>query len=368
MSTKRTLYIGIDGGASSSKLVLIDSNEKILSKFVSGSCNKNNIGFENACKNISDGITGLLTLAKKTTSNVAGLCMTTAGCTMIKDKIEWKTAISKILNDNGDIIRIEVHNDSVGDVASVCPKTMCGIVCIVGTGFIVCGYNGDPNIEYRAGGWGPLFGDNASGYFIGEKVLKAAALYYDICGNAEKRYTDTIDKKSDDNDDINANKSDDNKNKLVTEYGGSKILYTKVMNKAKVKDFGAMVDWAYNAKDKYKQVAECTLLAIESYNECIVAKNIIDNAVNALILRLLLILNKMYPKETFDYNKKDNVINIICGGSILLKSELFLDLFKKQLMWKLGGDGRQTYIQFVKPQREPQLGGALYIKNKCETS
>eukprot|EP01084_Bolivina_argentea_P150201 262316_1 len=148
---------------------------------------------------------------------------------------------------------------------------MRGIVCIVGTGFIVCGYDGDPNIEYRAGGWGPLFGDDASGYFIGEKVLKAAALYYDICGDAQNRYV-VQEAKSD------AGAMDTNNKRLVTQCGGSQILYDKVMRKAGVNEFGAMVDWAYNAKDKYKQIAECVLIALECYAQCTVAKKIIDAA------------------------------------------------------------------------------------------
>lgn len=363
MSNKQGLYIGIDGGATSSKLVLIDKDDKILSKFSSGSCNKNNIGFESALKNVTDGIQGLLTLAKKKKSDIGGVCMTTAGCTMTSDKQQWNTAIAKFIGSlSNKNILIETHNDSVGDVASVCPKRMSGIVCIVGTGFIVCGYNGDPNIEYRAGGWGPLFGDDASGYFMGEKVLTAAGLYYDICGDAETRFVSKNDDKKDDDQD-----AEKKKQKLVEEYGGSEVLYKQVIEKGKVKQFPELVDWAYKAKDPHAQISELAKMAMDNYDKCKVAKQIVDNAVMALIKRLLLILNKMYPCDKFDYDSKENEINIICGGSIMLKSELFLDLLRTQLMWKLGGDGRQTYIKFVKPTREPQLGSALYIKNKCQT-
>merc|ERR1719242_1725543 len=128
-------------------------------------------------------------MAKRDMASIRGVCLTTAGCTLTRDKDQWSSAIAQLVGGNdARSVQIEVHNDSVGNVASVCPETMCGIVCIVGTGFIVCGYGGDPNVEHRAGGWGPLFGDDASGYFMGEKVLKAAASYYDICGDAERRY------------------------------------------------------------------------------------------------------------------------------------------------------------------------------------
>ena len=357
-----------------SKFVLIDDEEKTLSTFNSGSCNKNNIGFDNALKNVSDGIIGLLTAAKKEKSQIAGICLTTAGCTMNSDKEQWKAAIATFLEDKDQSVRIEVHNDSVGDVASVCPKTMSGIVCIVGTGFIVCGYNGDPNVEYRAGGWGPLFGDSASGYFMGEKVLKAAALYYDICGDAETRFVALDDEQKETTTESAQKVVDSAKNpketeseKLVLEYGGSELLYRRVMKKAKVKQFPEMVDWAYNAEDKYNQVAACALLALESYGDCVVAKKIVENAVDAMIVRLILVLNKMHPVEVFNSGAKDK-ITVICGGSVMLKSDLFLDIVKRELAVKLKGDGRQKYIEFVRPQREPQLGGALYIKHKCETS
>merc|ERR1719193_1313914 len=107
------LFVGIDGGATSSKLVLIDSDEKTLSTFSSGSCNKNNIGFDNALKNVSDGIDGLLAAAKQEKSRIAGVCLTTAGCTMTKDKEQWKVAIAAYLDDNEQSVCIEVHNDSV---------------------------------------------------------------------------------------------------------------------------------------------------------------------------------------------------------------------------------------------------------------
>jgi len=365
-SDSTRLYVGIDGGATSSKLVLIDAEEKTLSTFSSGSCNKNNIGFENALKNVSDGIDGLLSAAKQKKSQIVGVCLTTAGCTMTKDKEQWKTAIAGYLGDKEQSVSIEVHNDSVGDVASVCPKTMNGIVCIVGTGFIVCGYKGDPNVEYRAGGWGPLFGDNASGYFMGEKVLKAAALYYDICGNAESRFVKDQPADSEQKDDGKQDADSSKSNKLVTENGGSELLYQKVMGMAKVKEFPEMVDWAYNAEDKYKQVAACAILAIQSYEQCVVAKQIVDNAVSALMVRLMLILNKMHPVEEFEKGTKDT-IKLICGGSVLLKSDLFLNICKKELASALDGDSRNGHIEFVRPTREPQLGGALYMKYKCET-
>ena len=208
---------------------------------------------------------------------------------------------------------------------------------------------------------------------MGEKVLRAAAIYYDICGDAENRFIGDEQKEMKTEDGNNDKLKESTKSpkeitsgKLMVECGGSELLYRKVMEKAEVKEFPEMVDWAYGAEDKYKQVAECALLALENYEQCPVAKQIVNNAVDAMIMRLMLVLNKMHPVEVFESGTKD-MIKVICGGSILLKSDLFLDIAKRQVASALDGDARRDYVEFVRPQREPQLGGALYIKHKCET-
>merc|ERR1712113_120671 len=99
------------------------------------------------------------------------------------------------------------------------------------------------------------------------------------------------------------------------------------------------------------QVAECALLALDNYEQCSVAWQIVNNAVNAMIMRLMLVLNKMHPVEAFESGTKDK-IKVICGGSILLKSDLFLNIAKRQLASALEGDGRLNYVEFVRPQRE----------------
>lgn len=53
-----------------------------------------------------------------------------------------------------------------------------GVVIICGTGSIVYGQDGCGN-EYRNGGWGHLFADEASAYWFSKEIIRHALLYHD---------------------------------------------------------------------------------------------------------------------------------------------------------------------------------------------
>src|SRR5256885_3664729 len=48
-----------------------------------------------------------------------------------------------------------------------------GVLLIAGTGSIVIGRDKDRNM-FRVGGWGPHFGDEGSGFWIGREAVRAA--------------------------------------------------------------------------------------------------------------------------------------------------------------------------------------------------
>src|SRR5919206_381899 len=58
-----------------------------------------------------------------------------------------------------------------------------GVVVIAGTGSVAFGRN-DAGEEVRAGGWGPIIGDEGSGYFIARTGLSAILRAYDGRGKA----------------------------------------------------------------------------------------------------------------------------------------------------------------------------------------
>jgi len=59
-----------------------------------------------------------------------------------------------------------------------------GILLIAGTGSIVIGRDKE-RAMFRVGGWGPYFGDEGSGFWIGREAIRAALRSIDLQSNTE---------------------------------------------------------------------------------------------------------------------------------------------------------------------------------------
>lgn len=69
---------------------------------------------------------------------------------------------------------VDITNDGVVALASGTNGAKHGIVVISGTGCIALGfYKGSGGEQKRASGWGPLLGDEGSGFAIGQAALIA---------------------------------------------------------------------------------------------------------------------------------------------------------------------------------------------------
>ncbi|MGE0545819.1 MAG: N-acetylglucosamine kinase [Kofleriaceae bacterium] len=65
----------------------------------------------------------------------------------------------------------------VGDVIVAHHGALCGkpgVLVLAGTGSVVLGIGGDGR-RVKVGGWGPVYGDEGSGHYIGRQALRAAA-------------------------------------------------------------------------------------------------------------------------------------------------------------------------------------------------
>lgn len=76
----------------------------------------------------------------------------------------------------GRSLPVDITNDGVVALASGTGGHKHGIVVISGTGCIALGfYQGAGGEQKRASGWGPLLGDEGSGFAIGQNALVAIA-------------------------------------------------------------------------------------------------------------------------------------------------------------------------------------------------
>ena len=155
--------IGVDGGGTRTRAVMVDNTGEVCGRALAGTGNYQRLGPE--------GVGGLLEdllqqLGGEKPSSQLALCLALAGAGRADEQAEivalararWAETVCAASD-----ARAALEGAHGGKA---------GIIAISGTGSIVLGKNlaGE---EIRAGGWGPLLGDQGSGYHIGLEGLRA---------------------------------------------------------------------------------------------------------------------------------------------------------------------------------------------------
>jgi len=133
-----------------------------------GSTNVNSVGREEAFKNVKEGIEGVIAKANAKKDDVVSVCLGMAGMDSAEDKADRLKWIVQIFGDRP--LKTQLQNDGIIALASG-TKKLHGIVVISGTGTIVMSVRDGK--QYRASGWGPILGDEGSGFALGQQLLKA---------------------------------------------------------------------------------------------------------------------------------------------------------------------------------------------------
>lgn len=172
MRTDPELFLGIDGGGTSTRAALIDGTGRLLGHAVSGPGNYIKAGidvvrraFEELRLQLFGRETGLPPLR--------ALCAGLAGSGRPEDQRILRKLFSEILPSES------LHIESDGFVALYgATRGDPGILVISGTGSIVVGI-GPRGKRGRGGGWGHLWGDEGSGYDIGCRGVRAVLNAHD---------------------------------------------------------------------------------------------------------------------------------------------------------------------------------------------
>lgn len=148
---------------------------------------------------------------------------------------------------------ILVYNDAVAALASGTKGVLYGVVVISGTGMIVVGYASDNVTNARSGGWGPLLGDEGSGYAIGFDILKSVVRYSDGTGTPTS-------------------------------------LKDAVLNNLNLNNASDLIGWAYKDSFAWKQFADLAPLATScAKNGDNVSIQILENAALNLVVKYIVI-------------------------------------------------------------------------------
>ena len=166
--------IGIDGGGSKTEVVWIRRDGQILSTAIASGSNYQDVGIEGLNGLIEGILSPWLTAANR--EGPACICLGLAGAGRPD---EQRTIVESLL-EKGWSDRVRVENDARIALAGA-HGGKGGIIVIAGTGSIVFGMGRNEN-WVRAGGWGPLLGDEAGAYDIAMRALRTVLAAHDGSG------------------------------------------------------------------------------------------------------------------------------------------------------------------------------------------
>jgi N-acetylglucosamine kinase-like BadF-type ATPase len=173
------LLLGVDGGGTKTEAMFADLQGNVLSRGLGPASNLQWVGFENmtqslrvaietAARDLPAAASAGATSGGLLEGRIAAACFGLAGVNNPPDQarlIDW-------LRSEGVAERFSVLNDSELILAGGTPDGW-GVALISGTGSVCLGRTAEGRTA-RAGGWGPLFGDEGSGYEVGLHALRLA--------------------------------------------------------------------------------------------------------------------------------------------------------------------------------------------------
>ncbi|XP_067126532.1 N-acetyl-D-glucosamine kinase-like [Centruroides vittatus] len=161
-------FCGVEGGASFSKVVLVNEDGNVLCWEDGPSTNHLLVGLEECQRRIYvmvDKLKEKAGIGKDTKLDGMGLAL--SGC----EREESNRQFEKSLLKNYPLLSTScaVVSDTVGSILTANPNG--GVCLIAGTGSNLLVLNPDGTTA-RCGGWGHLLGDEASGFWISQKAVK----------------------------------------------------------------------------------------------------------------------------------------------------------------------------------------------------
>ena len=299
----RNVFIGIDGGGGTTECLLADDKGRLLGKGLSGGSNIYSSGERKVAEALRE---SMVAAGLNKDDNVIAACFGMSGVIHGLENKAVKNIVKDILPNTEKILvecdAISTLTGSIGLGAGICMNA--------GTGAICSGRNRQGELAISSG-WGPLLGDEGSGYWIGSRGFIAALRSYD--GRSEK--TVLLDKlvKSMGTD------SPQTASQIIHESDNPRIIFSNL----------------------------CPVVMDCAENGDAAAYEIIKHAGYELALAVWSVANRLAMTEA------DCEIKVAPVGNCLLKSKLLQALFKEALEVLLPGS------MVVPPQYAPVVGSLL---------
>ena len=177
-------FIGIDGGATKSHIVLSNGTDRQVGEGQSGPSNYHIVGVERAAANLSAAISQALARSAVSPTEVKAACAGMAGFDGSSDEINMHQILNTALKASGLHCPWRSLNDSVVAWAGAFHGEP-GALIASGSGAVAFAV-GENGRSARADGLGHWLGDAGSGYDIGRRGLRAALAALDERGPATR--------------------------------------------------------------------------------------------------------------------------------------------------------------------------------------
>lgn len=169
--------VGIDGGGTCTRALLLDEFGQALGLGVAGPSNYDDVGVDAARESIQTALMNAKLQAKLSLETpVASVFFGMAGVVSERDR--------RVIADIADQLGFKSESQQIG-IDHDCRIALAGglsgrsgMVMITGTGSSVYGMNVQGE-SWRTGGWGHLISDEGSSYWLGLQALRLAVMAYD---------------------------------------------------------------------------------------------------------------------------------------------------------------------------------------------
>lgn len=164
-------WMGIDGGGSHLRVVIVDDDLREIVSFEGASANPSSLGQAEAAERLTRAVRQALQDAPEI--KLRGVGVGIAGASADRAEGWLREVLAPLLPGT------RIYPSSDQEIALVGGRAaLDGLVLLAGTGSIAYGVTSDGR-RHQAGGWGYLLGDEGSGYWIGQQALRSVALWHD---------------------------------------------------------------------------------------------------------------------------------------------------------------------------------------------
>jgi N-acetylglucosamine kinase len=165
--------IGIDGGGTTTRAVVVDAERRVLGRGEADSSNYFNVGLSAMAAHVGQAIDCALRAAGIKGDAIEGIGVALAGVVSAHEQGVVAGTLEPLFAGRAWAVDEDAAAAQSGAFGGA-----AGAILIAGTGANCFGINARGE-RARADGWGPLLGDRGSGYNIGETALRAVVAAHD---------------------------------------------------------------------------------------------------------------------------------------------------------------------------------------------